>query len=78
MSAPHQKSAAGQALAELNGGVCAACGAKKKGGNSFCRACYFRLPPKLRQSLYRSFYGGYVEAYEDAKDWLRDNQPEDL
>ena len=60
-----------QALRELGGTTCAACDRPKNEKQSFCHRCYFRLPSVMRSKLYRRFGSGYEEAYDDAKDWLR-------
>jgi ribosomal protein L40E len=52
-------------LAELVGGVCR-CGANKHPRQTFCRACYYRLPSWQRSALYRLFGEGYEEAYREA------------
>ena len=59
-----------QALRDLEGPLCAACGKAKMPKQSFCRPCYFSLPEDMRKALYRRFGSGYEEAYDDAKDWL--------
>ncbi|MBI3654141.1 MAG: hypothetical protein HY231_24175 [Acidobacteria bacterium] len=70
MSVVHQNSLRGQAIEELQSNQCV-CGERKKSGNSFCHLCYFRLPPKMRQALYRTFSDGYAEDYDAAKDYLK-------
>lgn len=65
---PNQK-----ALSDFCGTVCVHCKGTKKRGQSFCQRCYYSLPPNMRQALYRRFGSGYEEAYDAAKDWLRDN-----
>jgi hypothetical protein len=59
-----------QAREELYGELCA-CGQKKKSAQSFCRRCYFVLPPATRSALYKSFSDGYVEVYDEAKEFLK-------
>jgi len=49
---------------------CSICGQTKIGMQSFCRADYRRLPPELRQALWRRFGEGYEEAFEAARNWL--------
>ncbi len=63
-------SLAQQALKDLDGTTCY-CGAEKPKGHAFCRPCYFSLPPRLRQDLYKGISAGYAEAYDEAKDFLR-------
>ena len=48
---------------ELEGETCR-CGRRKRTGTTFCRPCYYRLPPEGRQCLYRRIGDGYAEAYE--------------
>lgn len=43
---------------------CAACGKRKQSGQSFCRQCYYSLPPLTRRALYAS--EGYPETYTKA------------
>jgi len=61
-----------QALRELGGMVCA-CGAKKERNHSFCRECYFALPPEVRKTLFKRLNDGYANAWDDAKEWLKGN-----
>jgi hypothetical protein len=68
----HPKSAIGIALSELEGTKCF-CGRSKKSGQSFCSKDYFKLPPRLRTKLYVGINDGYLEAYGDAKDYLKEN-----
>lgn len=49
-------------LAELRGIKCR-CGAVKKPGQTFCRACYFLLTANQRRDLYKKINRGYQEAY---------------
>lgn len=60
-------------LREYSSEKCGSCGEPKKRAESFCRECYFQLPPAMRSALYRRFGSGYEEAYLDAKEWLRCN-----
>lgn len=59
---------------ELLGNQCR-CGSKKKTRQTFCRACYFKLPGRVRASLYNRVGEGYEEAYANAVEFL-DRQPE--
>lgn len=59
-----------QAWREFEELKCSVCGNQKAKGMSFCRKCYFSLPPEMRQALYERFGSGYEEAYHEAKDWL--------
>jgi hypothetical protein len=54
-----------QLLVELRGTICR-CGSDKVSKQTFCRACYFRLPRYLRGNLYNLFGKGYEEAYREA------------
>lgn len=58
-----------QLVQELAGKTCH-CGKPKQRGHTFCRFCYFRLPPQLGQALYKRLGYGYREAYEAAVDYL--------
>lgn len=55
---------------ELRGEHCAPCGGPKKSRQTFCRACYFRLPPALRKALYTPLGDGYERHYEAARKFL--------
>ncbi|KKN46369.1 hypothetical protein LCGC14_0673450 [marine sediment metagenome] len=50
-----------QAYQDLKSGKCFPCGRRKKSGQSLCKSCYFSLPPKTRNALYKP--EGYVAAY---------------
>lgn len=50
---------------ELAGTRCR-CGKTKRGGETFCRSCYYRLPPPYRRALYALLGDGYEEAYAAA------------
>lgn len=63
-----------QALRELGELKCSGCGNAKQRGRTFCVACYKRLPANLRSALYKSFGNGYTQAWDESRDWLRDNQ----
>lgn len=48
--------------------TCSVCGAKKVSMHSFCWNDYMRLPPSMRQALWRRLgQEGYEEAFEAAK-----------
>jgi len=57
-------------LNELAGAECA-CGSPKIPRQSFCRACYYLLPPRLRRPLYKRIGEGYEQAYDEAAAFLR-------
>jgi hypothetical protein len=63
-------------LDSLGSTTCEACGGKKSRGKSHCRDCYFLLPPRLRNALYRRFGEGYEEAYEESLKFLNDVERE--
>lgn len=42
------------------------CGARKSAMQTFCRACYFALSPKLRRDLYKHVSEGYCDVYREA------------
>jgi hypothetical protein len=50
------------------------CGKKKQRRMSHCSKCYFRLPPPMRQSLYRRVGDGYAEAYAASIEYLNDSR----
>ncbi len=50
--------------------VCPACGGGKRGKQTFCRACYYRLNPALRSRLYALIGQGYESAFASAMDFL--------
>ena len=54
---------------ELTGTVCR-CQNEKVSGQTFCKACYFRLPGQLAVKLYRRMGAGYEGAYAEAATWL--------
>lgn len=56
-------------LRELAGSVCR-CGSEKSRRQTFCRKCYFKLPPSQRNDLYRPIGDGYEEAYGAAIETL--------
>ncbi|MEE9609514.1 MAG: hypothetical protein V3U03_17390 [Myxococcota bacterium] len=56
-------------LEELQGRLCR-CGGMKKSAHTFCRTCYFNLPPAERSALYHEFGDGYEEAYQTAVETL--------
>lgn len=72
---PLSESLNAQALRELGEIKCPApgCANRKSAKKSFCGPCFFRLPAQMQHDLYRSFGDGYVIAFNEAKDWLRDN-----
>jgi hypothetical protein len=59
-------------LESLGSTKCEGCGKAKKYKMSHCRACYFKLPPRLRKALYQGFGDGYEEAYEESLEFLRE------
>jgi hypothetical protein len=68
---PLSESLNAQALRELRETKCAVCGAAKKSGESFCKACYFTLPGVKRRALYAPMSDGYGTIYDEAKAWLK-------
>ena len=46
------------------------CGAKKAMQQTFCRAHYSSLPPRMRSALYQRFGDGYEEAYTAARKYF--------
>ena len=68
---PLSESLEEQALRELGSETCAACERHKESGQSFCKSCYFHLPPKTRNALYTAMSDGYANIYDEAKQDLR-------
>lgn len=60
-------------LADLAAPLCR-CGRPKQRGFSLCRRCFWRLPKKLRRSLYARIGEGYEAAYRDAGEYLDQNK----
>ena len=58
---------------ELSGTKCR-CGRPKQTNKTFCGQCYYKLPEKMRMALYRRLGHGYEEAYDDAVEYLKDEQ----
>lgn len=56
-------------IKELKGKDCK-CGAMKKEMQTFCKRCYFSLPPKMRDRLYDRIDEGYEAAYAAACEFL--------
>jgi len=59
-----------QMLDDLAGTKCRGCGGTKGRRMSHCRACYFKLPKKMRNDLYKRFDSGYQEAYIESLKFL--------
>ena len=68
---PLSESLEQQALRELKSETCAVCENRKESGHSFCKKCYFALPPNKRHALYTPMSDGYATIYDEAKDDLR-------
>lgn len=60
-------------LEELKGQKCY-CGARKAKMQTFCRAQYSSLPPRMRSALYQRFGDGYEEAYTKARKYLEEQK----
>ena len=56
-------------VAELRGDRCR-CGSTKARGQTFCRTCYFLIPPSTRKRLYERIGEGYEGAYRDCCEYL--------
>lgn len=50
------------AVHELGRGQCR-CAKPKHNRQTFCKACYYALPPEMRQALYNRVGEGYEAAY---------------
>ena len=57
----------------LDSTECPHCHNSKESGQSFCRRCYFALPKNLRMALYKTFSEGYVDHWDEAREWLKGN-----
>lgn len=57
-------------ILDLNSATCSHCAGTKSVRTSFCRACYLRLPPSMRNDLYKPIGDGYAEAKQAASDYL--------
>ena len=68
---PLSESPKQEALRELGEEKCAVCSGFKKKNQSFCLACYLHLPLDMQRALWKGFGSGYEEAYQEAKDWLK-------
>ncbi len=53
-------------VASLGSRLCPACAGEKKCRQTFCSACYYKLPEELRRSLYAQVGQGYERAVESA------------
>lgn len=62
MSAPDVRAIQRLMITELGGLKCR-CGRVKVPRQTFCRACYFKLPPENRRALYAKVGAGYEVAY---------------
>jgi hypothetical protein len=47
------------------------CGDPKDPRRTFCRRCYYRLPPRMRSALYQNLSEGYEQAVDEAEAFLR-------
>ncbi|MBX3396535.1 MAG: hypothetical protein KF841_14330 [Phycisphaerae bacterium] len=59
----------------LRSDVCPSCAGKKKGMQTFCGKCYFKLPHAMRKALYDRVGEGYEEAFAAACDKLGVGNP---
>lgn len=57
-------------IKELRGNRCH-CGNRKSPHRTFCRPCFYRLKPPMRQALYQRIGEGYGEAYAAAVEYLK-------
>ena len=51
-------------------GTTCVCGRPKESRKSHCRSCFFKLPTEKQKALYKRFYAGYEEAFEDSVKYL--------
>lgn len=61
---------ASEAIRTLNARECV-CGKPKVRKTAFCGTCYARLTEKLKQGLWQRIGRGFEQAYEAARDWLK-------
>lgn len=61
---------------ELAGLECR-CGNPKEPRQTFCRKCYYRLPPRMRSALYQRLGEGYAEAHDEAAGFLKTREARD-
>lgn len=47
------------------------CGQTKIGGKPFCRKCFSLLPSGLKTALSNQLLEGFIQAFDDAKEKLR-------
>lgn len=47
------------------------CGNPKEHRRTFCKKCYYRLPPRMRSALYAKLGEGYEQAVDEAEAFLR-------
>ena len=66
-----------QAIDALDSASCCFCSKSKGQGKAFCSKCYYGLPSDLRKGLWKGFSGGYVDAWDEAREWLRLKKLED-
>jgi hypothetical protein len=50
------------------------CGNTKRPGSAFCSTCFMKLPCTYRMATYQRMGEGYEEAYENAVQWLREQE----
>jgi len=55
----------------LASGRCPACGKGKQPRNTFCAGCYYKLPARMRPTLYRRLGNGYEESVAQAMQILK-------
>jgi hypothetical protein len=60
-------------IKEYKGNECA-CGKTKRERTAFCYPCFQQLPRTYQMALYQDIGAGYEEAYEDAIQWLREQE----
>lgn len=60
-------------IKEFKGNECA-CGKTKRERTAFCLSCFKLLPQTYKTALYQDIGAGYEEAYEDAIQWLREQE----
>lgn len=61
------------AVESLASTECPNCHGTKNREQPFCSRCYFSLPKSKQFALYKTLSDGYVEAWDEAREWLKGN-----
>ena len=63
----------GQLVRQLASFECV-CTAAKDPRRTFCRKCYYSLPPRMRSALYQRLGQGYEQAVDEAEAFLKSKE----